>query len=58
MQALASGLWIRQHRNVCSAGRPGIGKNWIACALGNQAARDGFSEAIFGGSMNSSPEAS
>jgi DNA replication protein DnaC len=41
MQALASGLWIRQHRNVLISGAAGIGKSWIACALGNQAARDG-----------------
>ena len=43
VQALASGLWIRQHRNVLISGAAGIGKSWIACALGNQAARDGVS---------------
>lgn len=43
MQALASGLWIRQHRNVLISGAAGVGKSWIACALGNQAARDGVS---------------
>ena len=43
MQTLASGLWIRQHRNVLISGAAGIGKSWIACALGNQAARDGVS---------------
>jgi DNA replication protein DnaC len=43
IQALASGLWIRQHRNVLISGAAGIGKSWIACALGNQAARDGVS---------------
>ena len=43
MQVLAGGLWIRQHRNVLVSGAPGIGKSWIACALGNQAARDGIS---------------
>src|SRR4051794_2102073 len=41
MQALASGLWIRQHRNVLISGAAGNGKSRIACALGNQAARDG-----------------
>ena len=40
---MASGLWIRQHRNVLISGAAGIGKSWIACALGNQAARDGVS---------------
>jgi DNA replication protein DnaC len=43
MAALAGGLWIRQHRNVLVSGAAGIGKSWIACALGNQAARDGVS---------------
>lgn len=42
IQALASGQWIRQHRNVLIGGPTGIGKSWIACALGNQAARDGI----------------
>ena len=43
IQALASGLWIRQHCNVLISGAAGVGKSWIACALGNQAARDGVS---------------
>jgi len=43
MQALAGGLWISQHRNILISGAAGIGKSWIACALGIQAARDGIS---------------
>jgi DNA replication protein DnaC len=43
IQALAAGQWIRQHHNVLITGPSGIGKSWIACALGNQAARDGVS---------------
>jgi DNA replication protein DnaC len=43
IQALASGQWIRQHRNVLISGPAGIGKSWIACAFANQAARDGVS---------------
>jgi len=43
MQVLAGGQWIREHRNVLVIGPAGIGKSWIACALGNQAARDGVS---------------
>ena len=43
IQALANGAWLRQHRNVLITGPSGIGKSWIACALGNQAARDGNS---------------
>jgi DNA replication protein DnaC len=40
---LAAGDWIRQHRNLLVTGPTGIGKSCIACALGNQAARTGFS---------------
>jgi len=43
MQVLGGGQWIREHRNVLVIGPAGIGKSWIACALGNQAARDGVS---------------
>lgn len=43
MAALGSGQWIRQHLNVLLVGPAGIGKSWIACALGNHAARDGVS---------------
>jgi DNA replication protein DnaC len=43
VQALASGQWIRQHLNVLLVGPAGLGKSWIACALGNRAARDGYS---------------
>jgi len=41
--ALAGGQWIRQHRNILIVGPAGIGKTWIACALGNRAARDSHS---------------
>jgi DNA replication protein DnaC len=43
LQALATGTWIRQHLNVLILGPAGVGKTWISCALGNQAARDGTS---------------
>lgn len=43
VQALAGGQWLRQHRSILIVGPAGIGKSWIACALGNQAARDGVS---------------
>ena len=35
--------WISAHRHVILTGATGTGKTWIACALGNQAAREGFS---------------
>jgi DNA replication protein DnaC len=41
VQALATGTWLRQHLNILISGPAGVGKSWIACALGNQAARDG-----------------
>lgn len=43
MQGLASGQWIRQNVNILLVGPSGLGKSWIACALGNRAARDGHS---------------
>ena len=43
MAQLASGDWIRQSLNLCLTGPTGCGKTWIACALGNQACRQGLS---------------
>ena len=43
IQALTTGQWIRQNLNILLIGPAGIGKSWIACALGNRAARDGYS---------------
>src|SRR4051795_1392578 len=40
---LFTGRWISQHRHVILTGATGTGKTWIACALGNQAAWEGFS---------------
>ena len=37
------GDWLRQHHNVLVLGATGLGKSFIACALGNQAARNGLS---------------
>ena len=41
--ALAGGDWIRNARNVILTGATGCGKTWLACALGQQACRQGFS---------------
>lgn len=37
LQSLTSDEWIRQHRNVVVLGPTGVGKTYIACALGYQA---------------------
>lgn len=43
MRTLASGKWLQEHNNVLVLGPTGAGKSFVACALGNQAARDGHS---------------
>ncbi|MCP5080637.1 MAG: ATP-binding protein [Alphaproteobacteria bacterium] len=43
MAELASCDWIRQSHNLCLTGSTGCGKTWLACALGNQACRQGLS---------------
>ncbi|CAH2605699.1 putative insertion sequence ATP-binding protein y4pL (plasmid) [Rhodovastum atsumiense] len=43
MRQLATGDWLRQHTNVLVLGATGVGKSFVACALGNQAARGGVS---------------
>jgi len=39
---LANPQWVAAHRNVLISGPTGIGKSFIACALGNTAARSGY----------------
>jgi DNA replication protein DnaC len=39
---LASCRWVEAHRSVLISGPTGIGKTFIACALGNAAARAGY----------------
>ncbi len=41
--ALAECEWIRNHHNCIVTGPTGTGKTYIACALGHQACRKGFS---------------
>ena len=40
---LAACDWIRERRNLLITGPCGIGKSWLACALGHKACRDNLS---------------
>jgi DNA replication protein DnaC len=35
--------WIGERRHLIVTGKTGTGKSWLSCALGNQAAREGYS---------------
>jgi DNA replication protein DnaC len=37
---LAAGDWIARHQNLAIIGQTGLGKSWLACALGHKACRD------------------
>ncbi len=41
-QQLVTGRWIAEHRNLLITGPSGVGKTWLACALGQKACRDNF----------------
>jgi DNA replication protein DnaC len=42
-QKLVAGEWIDRHQNLLVIRPTGIGKSWIACALGHKACRDNHS---------------
>src|SRR5436309_4149365 len=39
-QALTAGRWIEEAQNLIIEGPTGVGKSWLACALGQKACRD------------------
>lgn len=43
MMELSLGDWINRHQNVLVSGPTGIGKSFIACAIGNSCCRLGYS---------------
>jgi DNA replication protein DnaC len=42
MRQLATCRWIEEHHNILVTGATGVGKTYIACALGQQACRKGY----------------
>lgn len=43
IRSLATGRWLAERNNILALGPTGAGKSFVACALGNQAARQGHS---------------
>ena len=42
VRQLATGRWIAEHHHVLLTGATGVGKTYLACALGQQACRHGY----------------
>lgn len=42
LQNLINLDWVRSHQNICLTGATGIGKTWLACALGYEACTQGI----------------
>ena len=44
---LADGQWLKDHRNVLITGKTGVGKTYLACALGQKACRSDLGVVYF-----------
>lgn len=42
IRQLATCLWVQEHRSVLVTGMTGVGKTYVACALAQQACRNGY----------------
>jgi DNA replication protein DnaC len=42
IRRLATGQWIAEHHNILITGKTGVGKTFLACALAQQACRQGY----------------
>jgi DNA replication protein DnaC len=47
IEQLRASAWVPEHRNCIITGPTGIGKSYLACALGHQACRDGLRTQYF-----------
>jgi DNA replication protein DnaC len=47
IQQLRDSDWVQHHNNCLIIGKTGLGKTFIACALGTQACRDGYRALYF-----------
>ena len=45
MLELSTSGWVAEHHNLIITGATGLGKSYLACALGNKACRDGYTVA-------------
>lgn len=46
-RSLQDGAWITRHRSILITGPCGVGKSWLACALGHEACRQGKTTLYF-----------
>jgi DNA replication protein DnaC len=47
VRGLVQGEWLRSHQNLIVIGKTGTGKTFLACALANEACRQGYAAAYY-----------